>query len=181
MSARPVLDALESDRLILRRRRVDEAGVYRRLWLERDPRVPAHRRIDAQGRPTVELLAARIQEELDEPRPGLLAVVRKSTGEVIGYCGLVFHGNGAPDEPELAYELLLRAHGSGYATEAGAAVLAWADEAGYERVWATVREWNAASRRVLDKLGFRETGHVDADTTHGDSLLTMRSTSTPNR
>ena len=181
MPGRPVFDALESDRLILRRRRVDEAGVYRRLWLERDPRVPAHRRIDNEGRPTVELLATRIQEELEEPRPGLLAVVRKSAGDVIGYCGLVFHGNGAPDEPELAYELLLRAHGSGYATEAGAAVLAWADEAGYERVWATVREWNAASRRVLDKLSFRETGHVDIDTAHGDSLLTMRSTSIPDR
>ena len=177
MSGRPVLDALESDRLILRRRRVDEAGVYRRLWLERDPRVPAHRRIDDEGRPTVELLATRIQEELEEPRPGLLAVVPKSSGDVIGYCGLVFHGNGAPDEPELAFELLRRAHGSGYATEAGAAVLSWADEAGYERVWATVREWNAASRRVLGKLGFRETGHVDVDTVHGSSLLTMRLTS----
>jgi ribosomal-protein-alanine N-acetyltransferase len=163
MLGRPVLDALESDRLILRRRRVDEAGVYRRLWLERDPRVPAHRRIDAEGRPTVELLATRIQEELEEPRPGLLAVVRKSAGDVIGYCGLVFHGNGAPDDPELAFELLRRAHGSGYATEAGA----------------TVREWNAASRRVLGKLGFSETGHVEIDTAHGDSLLTMRPTSIP--
>lgn len=46
-------------------------------------------------------------------------------------------------------------------------------------MWATVREWNAASRRVLDKLGFRETGHVDVDTVHGDSLLTMRLTSIP--
>ena len=181
MPARPVFDALESDRLTLRRRRVDEADVYRRLWLERDPRVPAHRRVDAEGRPTVGLLAARIQEELDQPRPGLLAVVRKSAGDVIGYCGLVFHGNGAPDEPELAYELLQRAHGSGYATEAGAAVLAWADEAGYERVWATVREWNTASRRVLIKLGFRETGHVDIDTAHGSSLLTMRSPTAPDR
>lgn len=172
------LDALESDRLFLRRRRVDEAGVFRRLWLERDPRVPAHRRIDVEGRPTVAMLAAGIEEELEGSRPGLLAVVRKSTGDVIGYCGLVFHGNGAPDEPELAYELLRQAQGSGFATEAGAAVLAWADEAGYERVWATVREWNTASRRVLDKLGFRETGHVDVDTVHGHSLLTVRSITT---
>lgn len=181
MPEQPVLDALESDRLMLRRRRVDEAVVYRRLWLERDLRVPAHRRIDVEGRPTVEFLADGIRKELEEPRPGLLAVVRKSAGDVIGYCGLVFHGNGAPDEPELACELLRRAHGSGYATEAGAAVVAWADEAGYERLWATVREWNVASRRVLDKLGFRETGHVDVDTVHGNSLLTMRSPSIPGR
>ena len=174
MSVQPVLDGLETDRLILRRRNVVEAAIYRRLWLERDPRVPAHRRIDAEGRPTVELLAAAIREELQDPGPALLAVARKSTGDVIGYCGLVFHGSGEPDEPELAYELLRRAHGSGYATEAGAAVVAWAAEAGYERLWATVREWNVASRRVLAKLAFHETGHVDACTAHGDSLLTVR-------
>ena len=102
MSVQPVLDGLETDRLLLRRRNVVEAAIYRRLWLERDPRVPAHRRIDAEGRPTVELLAAAIREELQDPRPALLAVARKSTGDVIGYCGLVFHGNGAADEPELS-------------------------------------------------------------------------------
>lgn len=177
MPARPVLKALETDRLILRCRNVDEAGVYRRLWTERDPRVPAHRRIDAEGRPTVEDIATEIRRELEEPRPGVLAVERKSAGDVIGYCGLVFPGNGAPDEPELAYELLRRAHGSGYATEAGGAVVTWATEAGYERLWATVWAWNVASRRVLEKLGFHETGQVEADAAHGDNLLTVRSLS----
>jgi [ribosomal protein S5]-alanine N-acetyltransferase len=175
MPARSVLKTLETDRLILRCRSVEEAGVYRRLWLERDPRVPAHRRIDAGGRPTVEDIASEIRREREERRPGILAVERKSAGDVIGYCGLVFHGNGAPDEPELAYELLRRAHGFGYATEAGGAVVTWAAEAGYGRLWATVRAWNVASRRVLEKLGFRETGQVDADAAHGDSLLTVRS------
>jgi RimJ/RimL family protein N-acetyltransferase len=171
----PALTFLETDRLLLRHRRVDEAGVFRRLWLERDPRVPAHRKIDAEGRPSVEDIAALIRRERDEPRPGVLAVERRSDGDVLGYCGLVFHGNGAPDEPELAYELLRRAHGSGYATEAGGAVVAWADEAGYQRLWATVRAWNVASRRVLEKLGFHETGQVEVDALHGDSLLTVRS------
>jgi ribosomal-protein-alanine N-acetyltransferase len=106
-----------------------------------------------------------------------LAVERKSEGDVIGYCGLVFHGNGAPDEPELAYELLRQAHGFGYATEAGGAVVTWTTEAGYERLWAGVRAWNVASRRVLEKLGFHETGQVDVDAVHGDSLLTVRSVS----
>ena len=106
---------------------------------------------------------------------------RKCAGDVIGYCGLVFHGNGAPDEPELAYELLRRAHGFGYATEAGGAVVTWATEAGYERLWATVRAWNVASRRVLEKLGFHETGQVDDDAARGDSLLTVRSLSSPAR
>jgi len=74
----------------------------------------------------------------------------------------------------LAFELLRAAHGRGYATEAGHAVVAWASEAGYQRLWATVRDWNAASRRVLEKLGFRETEQVEPDAVYGDSLLTVR-------
>jgi [ribosomal protein S5]-alanine N-acetyltransferase len=174
VSLLPVLDTLETDRLILRLRRVDEAAIYRQLWAERDPRVPPHRRISPEGRPTDEDIAAQICAERGESRPGLLAVERKGTADVIGYCGLIFHGNGSPDEPELAYELLRAAHGWGYATEAGRAVVTWASEAGYERLWAMVRDWNVASRRVLEKLGFRETGRVERDAVYGDSLLTVR-------
>jgi len=169
MSLAPVLDTLETDRLILRLRRVDEAAIYRQLWTERDPRVPPHRRIDPEGRPTVEDIATQIRAEL-----GILAVERKGTADVIGYCGLIVHGNGSPDEPELAYELLRAAHGCGYATEAGRAVVTWVSEAGYRRLWAGVRDWNVASRRVLEKLGFRETGRVEPDAVYGDSLLSVR-------
>jgi RimJ/RimL family protein N-acetyltransferase len=174
MSSRTVLDNLETDRLILRRRRVEDAWIYRYLWTERDPRVPDRRKIDADGRPSVEDVAAWIRAERDNPAPGVLGVTRRDTGDVIGYCGLVFHGNGAPDEPELAFELLRSAHGAGYATEAAAAVVAWADAVGYDRLWATVRDWNLPSRRVLEKLGFQETGEVEIDPIHGDSLLTVR-------
>ena len=169
---------LETARLTLRPRRVDEADVYRRLWTERDVRVPAHRRIDAAGRPSVEDIAEHLRTEGGSGL-GLLAVVRKDSGDVIGYCGLVRSGNGAPGEPELAFELLSRVHGFGYATEAAEAVVAWASEAGVERLWASVRAWNLASRRVLAKLGFQESGTVEIDPTHGDSLLMVRELSSP--
>lgn len=136
--------------------------------------MPPSRRIDRAGRPTVEDIAAQIRAEGTASRPGILAVERKATADVIGYCGLVFDGTGAPDEPELAYELLRAAHGCGYATEAASAVVTWASEAGYPRLWAAVRDWNVASRRVLEKLGFRETGEVERDAVHGDSLLAVR-------
>ena len=174
MSLVRVLDTLETDRLILRRRRVGEAAVYRQLWAERDLRVPAHRRINSEGRPTVEDIAAQIRAERGEPGPGILAVERKGTADVIGYCGLTVPGNGSPDEPELAYELLRAAHGCGYATEAGRAVVTWAGEAGYRRLRAGVWDWNVASRRVLEKLGFRETGRVEPGSVDGHSLLTVR-------
>ena len=173
MSSTRTPDALETDRLVLRHRRVGEADIYRLLWTERDARVPEHRRIDAEGRPTVEDIAAQLRAENDGPGPRLLAVERKGPGDVIGYCGLTV-GSGSPDEPQLAYELLRAVHGSGYATEAGRAVIAWASEAGYPRLWAEVWDWNVASRRVLEKLGFRETGRVERTSVHGRSLLTVR-------
>src|ERR1700743_694372 len=87
--------------------------------VERDLRVPTHRRINAEGRPTVEDLPPQIRAKNGEPGPGLLAVERKGTADVIGYCGLIIDGNGSPDEPELAYELLRAAPGRGVANEAG--------------------------------------------------------------
>ena len=166
--------SLETARLILRRPSVDDAAVYRRLWTERDPRVPTHRRISPEGRPTLADIAAQITADNDEAGSGLLTVQRKGTDDVIGYCGLTARGNGSPSEPELAYELLRAVHNRGYATEAGEAVVAWAGAAGYRRLWAGVWNWNTSSRRVLEKLGFREVGRVEPESLHGYSLLTVK-------
>lgn len=164
---------LETDRLLLRPWRVAEAAIQRELWTERDPRVPPHRRIDMQGRPTVGDLEDWIRH--NQPTSiGFLAIQRKAAGDVIGYSGLIDCGRGAPGEPELAYELLRRVWGHGYATEAASAVLTWAAASGHQRLWATVRDWNTASRRVLTKLGFTETGRVDADAVYGNNLFTTR-------
>ena len=173
MSPGPVLDRLETDRLVLRRRRVEDAAVFRELWAERDARVPAHRRIDAEGRPSVEDLADGIRAESEDSGPGILAVERKDAADVIGYCGLVFQRDDAADEPELGFELLAATRDQGYATEAGRAVVAWSRQADYPRLWATVWDWNIASRRVLEKLGFHETGRVERTSVHGQSLLTV--------
>ncbi|MDO9380025.1 MAG: GNAT family N-acetyltransferase [Nocardioidaceae bacterium] len=155
MTDRCDLESVETARLRLRRRRVSDARVLHELWTERDPRVPAHRRIDADGRPTEADLAARILED-DGSRPGLLTVERRDDGEVVGCCGLVRTGVATPREPALAFELLRRAQGRGLATEAGEAVVDLAGAAGHDRLWATVWDWNRPSRRVLEKLGFTE-------------------------
>lgn len=85
---------------------------------------------------------------------GLLAIQRRVEGYLIGYCGLLV-GRGSFDEPEIAYELLRRVHGHGYATEAARAVLDAAFATGRRRLWSTVRAPNAPSFRVLEKIGFR--------------------------
>jgi RimJ/RimL family protein N-acetyltransferase len=91
----------------------------------------------------------------------LLPIRRRAEGDFIGYCGLTV-GRASLDEPEIAYELFERVHGNGYATEAARAVLDAATATGRIRLWSTVRAWNTASFRVLDKLGF-ERDHVTTD------------------
>ncbi|WP_372967183.1 GNAT family N-acetyltransferase [Microbacterium sp.] len=167
---------LRTDRLILRPQVVADAEVFHRLWRERDERVPPHRRPDATGHPTVSDIAAHIAEERDR-RSDLLSVQDATTGEVYGYCGLVFAGKGSADEPEIAFELLSRVHNLGYATEAARAVLAWSDAEGYERLWASVWDWNVASRRVLEKLGFEDSGDELPTGEHGRTILTVRAPS----
>ncbi|MBM7514214.1 RimJ/RimL family protein N-acetyltransferase [Nocardioides cavernae] len=102
---------------------------------------------------------------------GLLAVEPKGVGAAVGYCGLVDSGRGL-QEPELAFEFLRRSWGQGYATEASWAVLRWATTAGYQRLWATVWDWNIASRRVLAKVGFEEAERQE--TPHGTNCVTTR-------
>lgn len=160
---------LETARLLLRPWRVEEAAIQREMWLERDPRVPPHRRIDADGQPALAEFEDSIRAD-DLSSAGLLAVQRKAEGDVVGYCGLV--GGGGVHEPELAFELLRRCWGQGYATEAGRVVLDRARASGLERLWASVWEWNVASRRVLAKLGFTESDREE--TPYGINVLTTR-------
>lgn len=168
---------IETPRLLLRPWRIDEAAVLHTLWGERDPRVPPHRRLTSDGHPTLAELEASIRDDTGSPSSkrslGLPAIELRDTGDVIGYAGLT-DGRTCADEPELAYELLRRQWGHGYATEAATAVVDWAARSGYRRLWATVWDWNTASRRVLAKLGFTETEHSVADPERGITLYTTK-------
>ena len=145
--------ALETERLTLRLRDERDAAWYRELIAER-----------GEDMPTLEEATARLVRVRDmtlETGIGALAICRREEGDVIGYCALVV-GRATFDEPELAYELLRRFHGHGYATEAARALVGGAAATGRHRLWSTVRPWNTASLRVLDKLGFR-TDHTTTD------------------
>jgi RimJ/RimL family protein N-acetyltransferase len=160
---------LTTERLQLRTWEPADAEEYRNLWAERDPR--AVRRIDEHGRPTVDDLRGWLTDNPlgAVPGLGLLPIVRRDEGDLIGYCGLTV-GQASFEEPELAYELAKRAHGFGYATEAARAVVEAAAATGRKRLWATVREWNTASFRVLEKLGFHDSGRVTEDPQRGNSI-----------
>jgi ribosomal-protein-alanine N-acetyltransferase len=152
---------------------VSEAAIQRELWTERDPRVPARRLIDADGRPTVADFEDAIRAAAAPSTIGLLAVERKADAVVVGYCGLVEGGPETEGEPELAYELLRRFWGLGYATEAAWAVIDWARSSGHRRLWATVWDWNDESLRVLAKLGFAEV-RSEHHAVHGTNRIMMK-------
>jgi RimJ/RimL family protein N-acetyltransferase len=146
--------SIETERLTLRIRDEGDAEWYRELVGER-----------GQDIPTLEESRARLARFRDltiETGIGALAICRRVEGDTIGYCALVV-GRGSLDEPEIAYELLQRFHGHGYATEAARALVAAASATGRRRLWSTVGAWNTPSLRVLEKIGFRRDHSVTDD------------------
>jgi ribosomal-protein-alanine N-acetyltransferase len=82
-----------------------------------------------------------------------LAIVEREGGVVVGDAGLNPLGGRGPDV-ELGYTVARAAWGRGYATEVGRALVEHAFTAlRVSRVVAQVEPANAASRRVLEKLG----------------------------
>ena len=125
----------------------DESDIdeYRTLVTER-----------GNGVPSVATIQERIATQLaatEQTGIALLPIVRRLEGDFIGYCGLIV-GRWTLDQPEIAHELLQRAHGHGYATEAARAVLDAAIATRRTRLWATVGTRNILSLRVLEKLEF---------------------------
>lgn len=163
--------SFRTERLSLRPWQVADAAFHRRLWEERDERVPARRRISPDGHPTVAEMQDWLRAYEPTPGPGLFVVEQIATPGAVGYCGLVENSVGHPEEPELAFEFLRDHWGRGFATEASRAIVDRAAAIGYVYLASTVREWNTASFKVLDKLGFELTGEREHDAVHGDSLL----------
>lgn len=166
------LGRLETVRLVLEPLGPGDAALIHDLWTERDPRVPPHRRLDADGHPSVAEVADRIETDRASGRADLLLVRRRLEGDAVGYCGLVAGGDDV-GEAELAFELLRRVHGHRYAIEAARAVVSRTVDLGHRRLRASVRVWNVASRHVLTKIGFEEFGETESDEVHGDSLTML--------
>ncbi|MEY9877272.1 RimJ/RimL family protein N-acetyltransferase [Streptacidiphilus sp. MAP12-33] len=127
------------------------------------------------GRSTLERVRewiAQGQARTAETGFALLRIQLRETGEFVGYCGLIV-GRSSAEEPEIAYELLQRTHGHGYATEAARAVVGAATATGRTRLWATVGAWNTPSFRVLEKLDFAR-HHVTVEEEKGEIVWLTR-------
>ncbi len=144
---------LETDRLTLRPLTGGDAPALHRISNE-----PAVRRYLWDDQPVLEAGIRDLIEQstrmFSEEDIGLFGVRRRGDEELLGFCGFVRLAG--MKEPELGYELDPEAWGKGIATEASWACLGHAfEEARLGRVIAGADRPNAASLRVLEKLGMQ--------------------------
>lgn len=153
---------LETSRLLLREMTEDDADNL--LVLGQNPNVT--RFIVGEPPLTTREQALAILRERVFPQHaqglGRWACIEKSSGAFLGWCG-VKH---MPEDGEydLGYRFLEEHWGKGYATEAASAVRDFARrELPGKRVVGKAMLDNAASRRVLEKIGMVFEGNIDEE------------------
>lgn len=128
----------------------NEPSVRRYLW--DDELVP---------RAKIEELVVKSRNMFSDKGLGLFGVRMRESEPLLGFCG--FARLDGMEEPELVYELTRKLWGNGLATEASRACLRHAFETtDMERVIAGADATNAASLRVMERLGMRFVGNINA-------------------
>jgi RimJ/RimL family protein N-acetyltransferase len=140
---------LETERLLLRPLRVDDADAYVRLHLHGE----VSQFLGPYSRPVALDRLRMIERQWAERGHGRCAVELRSTGEFIGVSGLQHWRQF--DEIEIGWTLRPDTWGHGYASEAAGAWLGW----GFRTLpnpyfTAMIRPANARSIRVAERLGF---------------------------
>jgi [ribosomal protein S5]-alanine N-acetyltransferase len=151
---------LETERLILRDfvkddwQRVleyESDPLYLRYyeWTERTPEA------------VQEFIGWFINHQTQDPRIKFqLAIVLKSTQQLIGNCGIRMDKAHAL-QADIGYELDPKHWNHGYATEAAHAIVDFGFSTfGLHRVWSWCVADNLGSAHVLEKLGMRREGHL---------------------
>jgi RimJ/RimL family protein N-acetyltransferase len=142
--------ALETQRLILRPPRLEDASAIAKLANDRriaenTARIPYPYAV-ADAKEWIAAVTAQAGSE---------NFVITVGGEVIGACGYVLRSS----VPEIGYWLGVPFWGNGYATEAARALIDYVfGERFHGALSAGARTSNPASRRVLEKCGFQWTG-----------------------
>jgi RimJ/RimL family protein N-acetyltransferase len=166
------MEVLETDRLVLEPWDQRHRAQFQRIC--RDPQVmrfigPGRTWSSAEADEVFDLALAHWHEH----GFGWRSILERAGGEWLGFIGLNHPRPGAiemaPDEVEFGWWLVRRAWGRGIATEGATAVR---DEAfgplGLDRILARVQPPNAASTRVVQKLGMEF--QRDAVGRHGEAI-----------
>ncbi len=168
---------LQTSRLFLRPIRITDAADI--FVGRRDPEVMRY--WDWPPPQTVDQVRSLIHNHLGEIESGAVhwwVAARSPRGPAIGECDL-----SAVDlqqrRAEIGFLFRREVWGQGYAREAMERVMRYGfDELGLERLWARFHAGNAASRRLLEKLGFAYEGtlrgHVLRDGIRRDCVVMGR-------
>lgn len=143
---------LQTERLKLRPFTLEDAEAY---WpLVSDPAVLRYTgetplpSVDA----ACELLASHPLRDYEVHGYGRMACVEKSTGRLVGFCGLKYLED--IQETDIGYRFLPDCWGKGYATESAQIIMHHgARKLGLGRIIGLVEPENIGSMRVLEKLG----------------------------
>ena len=145
------IEHLETERLVLRPMTVGDVEEMHEIYSDET----TFQFIAGGPCRSIDETLERVQEKIAHQKQqgfSLGVVIERSTGMVVGDCGLQLL-EGGPDV-EVGYKMARRVRGRGYATEAAAAwIAAGFNELGLERVVAVTHPDNVASRRVMLKLG----------------------------
>jgi RimJ/RimL family protein N-acetyltransferase len=102
----------------------------------------------------VEAWIARNRRRYAADGHGLWAMILKSTGQLIGDCGVTVQSLDGVDELEVGYHLRRDHWGHGYATEAAQASRDWAfSNRNADYIISLIRPENMPSRRVAERNG----------------------------
>jgi len=150
---------LETERLILR---PVEAGDWRAIHRYASlPEVARYLPNEPFTEDDARAFALRWSEQAraSDEWPEVMVVQLKADGQLIGYVPFELF-NQKYRTREIGWVFAPDCQGQGYATEAARAVLALAfEKLGLHRVVATCDPRNAASYRVMERLGMRREGH----------------------
>jgi [ribosomal protein S5]-alanine N-acetyltransferase len=142
---------LETPRLILREFSADDVDALARVLSDPETMRFYPAPFDQAG---VEDWIARNRRRYAKDGHGLWAMVLRSSGELIGDCGLTVQGVEDVSEIEIGYHVRRDHWGQGFATEAARACRDYGfAHLGVSRLVSIIRPENIPSRRVAEKNG----------------------------
>jgi ribosomal-protein-alanine N-acetyltransferase len=142
---------IETPRLILREFRDDDADALARVLSDPETMRYYPAPYDRAG---VEEWIARNRRRYADYGHGLWAMILKSTGELIGDCGITPQEVDGATEVEIGYHLRRDYWSQGLASEAARACRDWGfAQLPVERIISLIRPENLPSRRVAEKNG----------------------------
>jgi RimJ/RimL family protein N-acetyltransferase len=146
------IPVLETERLTLRRPRLEDAGALATLANDRRIAENTLRLPHPYALADAQAFITTANAGDDET----VFLITGRSGAILGACGIAALDG---ETPEIGYWLGVPFWGNGYATEAARALIDHAfGDLGYEVLQGGARVSNPASRRVLEKCGFQWTG-----------------------